>query len=482
MIIQMFNHAVRLLIRLSLQSMIVTRIITLSSLPVYAYQNINHDLSITEYYSDNAVLAPRAFRQSEWITEIQPGIMLSGEKEHLDYSIYYQLQGIYYKHQTQPDKIFHRGFVHIDQSMHQDKINFFVDASLTQQVLFPQEQPFNTLRSSSQTTNVGVFQLGPQWQQAFGSKTQHRVALRYGETHYFSQQASHGEDWLVDGTLQDRQFSSKLTSAIQYQYRKTKQSDQLDFSTLRLNGYLQYQLHPRLAALFQIGYEDHHNQPALQSIEGLMWFAGFRYILSRRTQITVQKGERSFGGSTIITADWRNKRHGLSAGYHEDITTSTRQQIDSVQRAGIGNLLTNTNQFNPTFINQMMVTKNLQAEYRYQLPRSHIQLRIYESKNQILNQMFEEQGKGIQIMLMQQLRRDLQWLIESGISRHRFFNLQTDKRLTIGSSIDWQTGHRLSIRCQYQYFINQSPAYLRHTHENIAFMGFVWRPTNSLSI
>lgn len=443
--------------------------------PSIASQRLKPEVQLNQYFSDNALLAPSPQKQSEWITEILPTLTYEKQDEKSTYTLGYQLHGLYYAKNTQPDKIYNRGFLHVDQKLKRDRLKFLIDGRYTQEILFPQSRTFNNLRTNDIRTQVGAFQFGPDIKTAIGPDVKNELQIRYGQTQYISQDIPHSQDWYAVGKLRSDDLWQKVKAELQYRYRNTKQSNRIEAETISLNAILTYLISTRFSLLFQAGYEDSENLDNVQqNLDGFVWFAGISYRPTRRTQMSVQRGERSFGKSTIFSASTFRRRHRVSVTYNEDITTSAREQLDNTIRSNLNNLLVSTTSFVPTFVNNLIVNKRLEGEYRYTLERTQLVLDIFQIKNNILNTSQNEQGKGVNVSFLHSLQQRTQLNLTAGKLVNRFYNFEEDKRYSFRGVLSHQISRPLYVTTTLQHFINHSSNPARDTNENIASLGIRW--------
>lgn len=455
-------------------SLWATTILTsLLSIPSIAHLKVVPEISLNEIYSDNVNLTNRAFRETELITEIVPMISLSGEFDRKIVEVQYMLEGIHYNNNSRQDKLYQRGSAHYDQPLFKRKGHFYADGVLTQQVLFPQEQAFNTILNSESQSNVGTFQLGPDLNFNIGRKLNGQTRFRYGQTHYFSEDINHAKDFDASGSISSGSVFTFFQATLQAAFRQTTQTNELDLQTSSLNSFFQYQLLRRLQLLFQLGYENTTNQQGRSnSIEGVTWYGGFRYAPTRRTQISFQKGERSFGESMIASLTWFRKRHNINISYDEDITTFARQQIDATPRAQISNVLSTPVQFVPTFNNEILVTKRLEGNYSYLFDRTTLTINLFQIKDQVLNSELFERGRGLNLSVEHQVNSQVILSATSGYTVQRFFTGEIDKRIVGSCFIAFKPTRHFEANAGYSYFRSNSGNFFRNTFENLVSVGF----------
>ncbi|MCS5709142.1 TIGR03016 family PEP-CTERM system-associated outer membrane protein [Candidatus Berkiella cookevillensis] len=447
--------------------------ISFFSVNTSAYYHLSPEISVSQYYSDNVKLMPRSMKKSEWILEVMPALLLQAESPRSHMDAEYLLQGLGYWNKSHADKIYHRGSLHYERQISRKHMDFSMDGIYTQQVLYPENQAFSGMQSGDNRSDVGSFQLGPDFRYSFGQKIRSDLKIKYGQTHYPSSNLSHVNDWLAEGGAWMGTHVQRLSSSFQYQYRETAQSYDLTLKTLTLNGLMQYEISRRLIALFRVGYEDNQNLRGIQqSLDGYLWYAGFQYFPNKRTQITIQKGHRSFGDSSIVNASWYRKRQSFSLDYGEEITTRARQQIDFSPRGNLNNIVFSPSQFTPTQINQILISKTLDAVYRYNLERVQFSVNAFQNKNIVLASSSEEKGKGVSFSADYEFRRNIHISAKASDVYQRYFNQEQDQRYVMAMGMSWQLARSLSLSGSYQYFLNHSDNYFRKTGENLASIGF----------
>jgi len=80
-------------------------------------------LSVVETYTDNLSLTPDAVKQSNWVTQVIPGISIAATGERLRFNFVYAPEFTYYAQGTSDNEVFQRG-------------NAFGNAELAEQLLF----------------------------------------------------------------------------------------------------------------------------------------------------------------------------------------------------------------------------------------------------------------------------------------------------------------------------------------------------------
>src|SRR5262245_10254777 len=70
---------------------------------------VTPSLSLSETYTDNVFLSPEGSRQSDWVTQVIPGISITGAGPRLRLDASYTPEIVYHARTEREDKVFHRG-------------------------------------------------------------------------------------------------------------------------------------------------------------------------------------------------------------------------------------------------------------------------------------------------------------------------------------------------------------------------------------
>lgn len=288
---------------------------------------ITPSVNLKETYSDNVRLATPGNEKSDFITQINPGISVSGTGSHLKLDGSYTMQNIFYANDNGPNSIRHQLSAHGNVELLDDL--FFVDgkASISQQNIsaFGPQTTDNT-NVTGNLSNVTTYSISPYLRHRFKN-------FASAEARFTHDSVSTGTNGLSDS--QSDRILLNLTSGTEFgrlgwglHYNK----QQIDFTnrpTVDLETYsgdLRYRVTPQFS-LTATGGEEKNNYLSLSGNSGgTFWTGGFEWNPSQRTSISANAGQRFFGNTYSLKADHRSRRTLWSVSYSEDITT-TRDQF-----------------------------------------------------------------------------------------------------------------------------------------------------------
>lgn len=285
-------------------------------------------LTVTEIYSDNIALAPDSLRQSDWVTQIVPGISIVRNGARLRLNISYAPEFIHYADDTRDSDVFHRG-------------NAVGTAELMRQLLFVEagarvDQYDTQLQGPLTNTNVNVTgnratarssYVRPYVKHDFGTLARAEAALRHST-------------WRSDvqTTLPDNDASRidlRLESGPSYK-RFTWEADHRRESIEYVTGQetlsevtetgARFLITPAFGVLARAGYERYDSGIAGSELKGSRWSAGLEWTPTPRTRIKATAGERFDDDAYVLEFRHRSRLASWTADYSEDVTT-TREQF-----------------------------------------------------------------------------------------------------------------------------------------------------------
>ncbi len=285
-------------------------------------------VEVAEIYTDNLRLTPRGMENSEFITQISPGLTIEGTGRQLKVKARYEMQNLAYTKQggTNTNHQF-AGDAHAELA----KNLFFLDgkAQVSQQTISPfAAQSDSTVNLSNNRTEVRSYSLSPYLQHRFGSTAS--TELRY--THDAVTTDTGG---LLDNESDGIFFSVNsgpsfrtLGWGLHYSQRNTDYDHANSLKTEETAANLYYLLTPRFKLTATAGYEK-YNYASLggEKPEGRFWTGGFSWAPTERTSIAANAGHRFYGKTFSLLANHRTRRTAWSLGYNDDITTSQAQYL-----------------------------------------------------------------------------------------------------------------------------------------------------------
>lgn len=292
---------------------------------------ITPNLNLNETYSDNITLAPQGSKKSDWVTQINPGIALSGTGSHLKVNVNYAMQNLVYAEGSSQDLTRHQ----LDANANAELIDnlFFLDgrASISQQNAFLLGQhAVDNINVTGNRTDVKTYSLSPYLRHGFSN-------FASSEVRYTHNEASSGTSGLSDSRTDNIQLQLNSGSAFRtLGWGLNYSNEKNDYTTIQntdresLSGNLNYAVSPKLNLTATGGYEKNNYISIGAKPEGSFWTAGLAWAPSTRTSIDASAGQRFFGNTYSFNASHKSRKTLWSLGYNEDITTTQSLFSDSV--------------------------------------------------------------------------------------------------------------------------------------------------------
>lgn len=302
---------------------------------------ITPTLNIRETYTDNVRLAPRGQEQSEWVTEIDPGISVHARGARLQLQANYAYQQRLYKNNS--DANGHNHALNSSGLLDVWNRNLFIQASanIAQQNVSPlgvqSDSNINLTGNRYETRQVNV---SPYWVSRLGSWA--NLQARYT----WNQAESTGTTSALDSESQGINLSissgpafSTIGWSTAYSRQEIESSNN-QFTQRELestSASLQYRLFPTLSLTGTVGREDNSYGSVRGSSSGSFWNAGVDWRPSSRTQARATLGEAIFGKTYSLDASHRTRLTTWTVGYSESIvaTPGTFSVPSSVSTAAI---------------------------------------------------------------------------------------------------------------------------------------------------
>jgi uncharacterized protein (PEP-CTERM system associated) len=365
-------------------------------------------LNVRETYTDNLRLAPRGQEQSDWVTEIDPGVSISARGARLQLQADYAFQ--YRLYANNSDANGHNHSLTSNGLLDVWNRNLFVQASasIAQQDISPLGvQSDSNINLSGNRTEVRQANVSPYWVSRLG--TWGNLQARYT----WNQAQSKGATSALDsesqgvslGISSGPAFHDLGWSASYSRQQIESSSGQFSKRDLEsVSGSARYRLLPTLAVTGTIGTEHNSYGTVSGSSSGSYWNAGVDWAPSSRTRVAATFGERYYGKSYSLDASHRTRATTWTLGYSEQIvatpgifstpssvsTAATldrlflsqfpnpieRQQIVQafILQTGLPTSLTTSVDF---LTNQVSLSKRLHGGFGYRGTRSNLFVNIF---------------------------------------------------------------------------------------------------------
>ncbi len=286
---------------------------------------------VSETYTDNVDL-DASFQQSDFVTQVSPQFIITGDGPRLNTSINYAANYFYYPGDDN-DKHDLRHNLRANLSSELISETFFIDGSASVNQQFLDRRRAISARDSSRTENrrtVQSYRASPYLVHRFGTLA--TAQLRYDFRHiriaadtlqttpdtFFGNTLSHAGSLTINS---GRQFS-KLNWSLLAEYRTEERERFTDYDTTTLRANLSYQLTRILALLGSVGYQDREATGSFANFKGVIWDAGFRLVPGPRTSISFRYGNQYDGDTFSLNAQYKiTAKNSINLSYTDRIQT-----------------------------------------------------------------------------------------------------------------------------------------------------------------
>ncbi len=312
---------------------------------------ITPSIDLRETYSDNVRLASDGNEQSDFITQISPGISVTGTGARLKLNGRYSMQNIFYASESDAKSLHHQLSGNANAELWEDI--FFIDgkASISQQNTSNYgSQASDNTNITGTRSNVVTYSISPYILHHFKNFASTETRFTHDSVSTDSSMSDSQSDRLQFRITSGRDFG-RLGWGLNYSRQKidsTSQSGGTSLSNNDSKNYsadLSYRLTPQFRLTATAGQQKNSYQSLTgKSSGGTYWNGGFVWTPSQRTNISANAGHQFYGNSYAFKVDHRSHRTLWSINYSEDIT-STREQFLSPTVISTADFLVNSHLF-----------------------------------------------------------------------------------------------------------------------------------------
>ena len=284
-------------------------------------------LNLVETYTDNVFLAPEGSRQSDWITQVIPGISVTTNGPRLRLDAFYAPEIVYHAQTEREDKVFHRGNAAGTLELADDLL-FLAAGAKVDQYDVSLQGPLTTSnvnitgnRATAATTYVSPYLL-----RDIGSAA--RAEARFT---YSTWQSDEDEPTLPDNDARRIHLRLKngpayrlLTWDVAYSGEKIKYDTQQQTTSEEFVAGARRQITSSVGLLVQAGYERYDTGLA-EALEHSRYSAGLDWMPTPRTRLAATAGQRLDDETYSFEFRHRTRLTSWHVGYAEDVTTSREE-------------------------------------------------------------------------------------------------------------------------------------------------------------
>jgi uncharacterized protein (PEP-CTERM system associated) len=308
---------------------------------------VTPSLAVRETYTDNVRLTSSEKARSDFITDISPGISVTGTSPRLKLRASYAPHYIKYLNDPQGSTLAQRFEGSTNAELVEQLFYFDGTASVGQQNISPLgPQPVDNTNVAGNRTTVRTYSASPYLRHSFGSTAA-------GEVRYARSATSSGESSLGYG--HNDMFRLNLDSGpafrtLGWDVRHTKQkyanSSIPSTDSTSTMGSLRYMVTPQFHLIATGGHEKYQYDSIGPATSGASYSGGFSWRPTERTRIAASVGKRFFGRTYSLDSNVRSRSTVWQLTYNEDITTTQAQAAAQAQ----------TNTSTSDFLNQLFMS------------------------------------------------------------------------------------------------------------------------------
>ncbi|HEX9742051.1 MAG TPA: TIGR03016 family PEP-CTERM system-associated outer membrane protein, partial [Nitrospiraceae bacterium] len=298
---------------------------TLLACPAWAARwDVVPSVSFAETFTDNIFLAEDTAKESDWVTQVIPGIRIDATGARLKFNLNYAPEAVYYSRGQKENQIFQRG-------------NAVATAELAKQLLFLEagakvDQYDVSLEGPLTTSNVNItgnratattFFVSPYLLRDFGSAVRGEVRYTYSVWNTDDPTILSDNDAnRVNVRLASGPAFRRLTWNLAYNREDIKYETDQETLTEVSTANARLLITPTVGVLAQGGYESYDSGIPGSISDGPRWSAGLEWTPTLRTRLAGTAGRRFFGDTYSFDFRHRTRLTTWSASYNDDVTTA----------------------------------------------------------------------------------------------------------------------------------------------------------------
>ena len=356
-------------------------------------------LSLRETYSDNIRLGGQADAGADMVTQINPGLLVTGVGRRFNVNASYMMNNLIYAEHSNFTRMRHQFNATATTELIENL--FFVDgraAMFQQNASLFGPQGVDNVNVTGNRADVKVYTISPYLRHRFQDFASTELRYTYGivESNFNALRNSHRNAFQAG--LNSGDAFRILNWGLNYSnqmidFDKTGRSVEME----RAVGNLRYMVTPRFGLTATGGYERNTFISIRGSPTSPTWTVGFSWIPDERTNIVATAGQRFFGDTYSVLANHRTRLTVWNASYDQNITTFNQQAgaggmgslggiVGTGGLGGLGGLgdpggLSGSGSFlDPTnfFTNRLFLQKRLQATVGINGATNSLMLRVFD--------------------------------------------------------------------------------------------------------
>ena len=336
-------------------------------------------LGISEIYTDNVELATHGQEEKEYITQINPGFLLSGQGARSAVNLDYQIYGLKYAKNNDSDSVNQEALLDSTYRIYDD--NLFIDASgeYTKSIINAAERhSLDSYFISPNRTDTSTIQVSPYLRNAFNGGVLGEVRARYGQVDYVDVDGLDSSTKEISAHLNGRGVPGRLNWYFEYSDRNIKYENRQEADFERFTGELGFEVASRLTWLLISGYEDNTYQYSGNDYVSSdnFWRSGIRWTPTRRSSIEATTGERFFGKTYSFILAHHTRNTFWNVEYQEELQSSGFERLEDLDENVVNSAGTQTETMTSLLTNDVFISKGLLCNVRWQKSKTYIRLNL----------------------------------------------------------------------------------------------------------
>jgi uncharacterized protein (PEP-CTERM system associated) len=288
-------------------------------------------VAINETVTDNVGLTEN-HRESDWISDVSPGVSVSGRGDRVELDFDYRLHGLYYANDSSRNNL--QNSLNAKGRLEALEDWFFIDASamITQQNL----SAFNGSTYSSVDTNdsdntveTRTYQISPYFKGMLGDSTEYLLRYDFSKMISDKDSARNERTMQLAGRLAGRAEGSRFGWSIDANSQKNDFEQGRDTKSDLVRGMLTYHVDPQFSVSLIAGRES-NDYTSLDKRSHTIKGAGFEWTPTERTLLSAFAEDRFFGNTSNITFTHRTAGTAWKYVRTKEAYTATDQSSGAV--------------------------------------------------------------------------------------------------------------------------------------------------------
>lgn len=288
---------------------------------------------LTETYTDNVAFNAGSGAESEWITQINPGLSIAGTGKELDLSLRYRLQNLVYANNSGRNSSYQQLQSTVKATVLPQYAFIDASASISQQVLTPEDNvSVGNIGVLGSRSNVETSRISPYLRARLGSQLETEARYSYDSVQYDKSGVGNNvSDSTSDGVslyLRSVQNTGSWNWGLNFRQSNIDYKNRSDEKREDTSANFTYRMDSRLALLATGGYQNNEYSSGTSVPQGSYWSLGFNWQPSSRTALTLNAGERYYGRTGTLKFSHKARRNDIELGYVESLSSRRLLQLE----------------------------------------------------------------------------------------------------------------------------------------------------------